>query len=307
MKLSIVIPVYRTEYTLNRCVKSVLEQDYPHLEVILVDDGSPDRCPALCDEWATKDERIRVIHKENGGLSDARNAGISIATGDYITFVDSDDYISKDTYGPLMARLTKQSDIDILEYPIYVHYRSTHQHIVGFQPEVTFRDMETYWLDGQAYQHTYACNKIFRKSLFNHVHFPVGKVFEDAHTLPLLLKEAKTIQTVNQGLYFYCSNNQGITQTADGQALRMLLEPHAEIINQIQRSDKIFQTYYLHILNIQMDVFECTGEAPILPQLKVNPNLFTGVLKIKATLLNMLGINKLCTINKFIHKIWRSR
>lgn len=307
MKLTVVIPVYRTEYTLNRCVKSVLSQDYPLLEVILVDDGSPDVSPVLCDEWAAKDSRIRVVHKENGGLSDARNAGISIASGDYITFVDSDDFISKDTYAPLMARLAGQPSIDILEYPIYVHYGSTRQHIVGCQPEATYHDMETYWLDGLAYQHTYACNKIFRKSLFDHVRFPVGKVFEDALTLPLLLREAKTVQTASQGLYYYCSNSQGITQTADGQALRMLLEPHAAIVTQTQRRDKVFQTYYLHVLNIQMDVCERTGEPPVLIQLKVNPSYFSGILKLKATLLNYLGINKLCTLNKFIHKIWRNR
>lgn len=306
MKLSIVIPVYRTEYTLGKCLKSVLAQDYPDLEVILVDDGSPDRCPALCDEWATKDPRIQVIHKENGGLSDARNAGIAKATSDYITFIDSDDFISNDTYGPLMARLERQPDIDILEYPIYVHYGSIRQHIVDFTSEATYHDMETYWLEGQAYQHTYACNKIFRKSLFDHVRFPVGRVFEDAQTLPLLLKETTTIQTVSKGLYYYCSNSQGITQTADGRALRMLLEPHAQIINQMQRRDQVFQTYYLHVLNIQIDVCELTGLAPILPRIAVDPNHFSGTLKIKASLLNLLGINKLCTINKIIHKIWRN-
>ena len=90
MKLSIIIPVYRVEATLDRCVKSVLKQDINDMEVILVDDGSPDGCPKMCDEWAEKDSRISVIHKENGGLSDARNAGIDVACGDYITFVDSE-------------------------------------------------------------------------------------------------------------------------------------------------------------------------------------------------------------------------
>lgn len=93
VKLSVIIPVYRTERTLERCVKSILEQSYHDLEVILVDDGSPDNCPQLCDEWALKDSRIRVIHKPNGGLSDARNAGIDAATGDCLTFVDADDFL----------------------------------------------------------------------------------------------------------------------------------------------------------------------------------------------------------------------
>ena len=307
MKLSIIIPVYRTEDTLDRCVESVLHQDHPDMEVILVDDGSPDRCPVRCDDWAAKDQRIRVVHKVNGGLSDARNAGIGIATGDYVTFVDSDDYLAEDTYGPLMQRLGQQPDIDILEYPVYVHYGSPRQYLTDFKPETTYHDMETYWLDGRAYQHTYACNKIFRKSLLEEVRFPVGRVFEDTQTLPRLLEKTGTVVTCSLGLYYYCSNSNGITQTADGQALQMLLQPHVEMIGRIRRKDKAFETYYLHVLNIQMDVFELTGSTPILPLLPVKSSHFTGTQKIKAIALNLLGINRICQLNKILHKVWRSR
>ena len=144
MKLSIIIPVYRTEATLDKCVESVVSQDCHDMEVILVDDGSPDRCPALCDGWAAKDPRVRVVHKENGGLSDARNAGIDIATGTYVTFVDSDDYLADNTYRPLMDRLEETGDIDILEYPVYVHYNSIRQHVIDFNQETTWHDMEAY-------------------------------------------------------------------------------------------------------------------------------------------------------------------
>ena len=115
MKLSIVIPVYRVETTLDRCVESVVTQDYDDFEIILVDDGSPDRCPQLCDEWARRDPRISVIHKPNGGLSDARNAGIDVARGDFLTFIDSDDYIAPHTLSQLMP-LTDEADL--IEYPI---------------------------------------------------------------------------------------------------------------------------------------------------------------------------------------------
>ena len=307
MKLSIVIPVYRTEDTLDRCVESVLRQDHPDMEVILVDDGSPDRCPALCDKWATKDQHIRVIHKTNGGLSDARNAGIDMADGGYITFVDSDDYLAEDTYGPLMKRLEQAGDTDILEYPIFVHYGSLKQYLTDFKSEKTYYDMESYWMAGRAYQHTYACNKIFRRSLFDEVRFPIGRVFEDAQTLPLLLQKAHTVQTCNQGLYYYCNNSNGITQTANGQALHMLLQPHVEIIRQIKRQDRDFYTYYLHVLNIQMDVYELTDDPPILPQQHINLDYFNGIQKIKAAALNLLGIKKICKINKTIHKVWRNR
>ena len=94
--ISVIIPVYKVEEYLDECVLSVIRQTYANLEIILVDDGSPDNCPRMCDEWATKDSRIKVIHKENGGLSDARNAGLDAAEGQYIAFIDSDDYIKPD-------------------------------------------------------------------------------------------------------------------------------------------------------------------------------------------------------------------
>ena len=98
MLFSVIVPIYKVEEYLDRCVESLVGQTYSDIEIILVDDGSPDKCPAMCDAWAEKDSRIRVIHKENGGLSDARNAGLDVATGEYISFVDSDDCIEFDSY-----------------------------------------------------------------------------------------------------------------------------------------------------------------------------------------------------------------
>ena len=100
--ISVIVPVYKVEPYLDKCVRSIVDQTYQNLEIILVDDGSPDRCGEICDAWAAKDSRIRVIHKENGGLSDARNAGMAVATGKYMGFVDSDDYIAPDMYRLLL-------------------------------------------------------------------------------------------------------------------------------------------------------------------------------------------------------------
>ena len=306
MKLSIIIPVYRVEATLNRCIESVVTQDGADIELILVDDGSPDQCPRLCDDWAAKDSRIRVIHKINGGLSDARNAGIDIAQGDYITFIDSDDYLAKNTLAPLMRTLMDRPDIDILEYPIIVFFGSPRQQLLTFQGEMVYHNMEDYWYKGQAYLHSYACNKVYRATLFQVVRYPKGILFEDMHTLPLLLKNTRTVMTTCQGLYYYCMNASGITATADGNALRMLLQPHVEIIRKSHRQDRDFQIYYLHVLNIQMDVYELTGDAPILPRRSLKPGYFRGIQKLKAITLNILGINNICKTNKIIHKFWRS-
>lgn len=104
--ISVIIPIYKVEEYLDHCIKSIVEQTYRKLEIILVDDGSPDKCPLKCDEWAERDGRIRVIHKKNGGLSDARNVGMSIAKGSYISFIDSDDWISPDFYEKLYRSIT---------------------------------------------------------------------------------------------------------------------------------------------------------------------------------------------------------
>jgi hypothetical protein len=166
--------------------------------------------------------------------------------------------------------------------------------------------MEDYWYQ-DAYQHSYACNKIYRVTLFREVRFPVGRLFEDAYTLPQLLQHAHTVRTANTGLYYYCSNNEGITATADGNALRMLLEAHVDIISNSHRQQPDFDVYYLHVLNIQMDVYELTGNEPILPQRRVNPTNAKGVLKLKSILLNLLGIKRLCKLNKTLHIIWKNR
>ena len=116
--ISVIIPIYKVERYLNECVSSVVNQTYKNLEIILVDDGSPDGCPQMCDEWAKRDSRIRVIHKENGGLSDARNAGMDIATGEYVAFVDSDDYIAPTMYETLVRGFSFSESVGIVSCQI---------------------------------------------------------------------------------------------------------------------------------------------------------------------------------------------
>ena len=107
--ISVIVPIYNVEQYLDRCVKSIVEQTYTNLEIILVDDGSPDNCGAMCDSWAARDNRIKVIHKENGGLSDTRNAGLGIATGDFISFIDSDDWIESAFYEKLLTAIRESN------------------------------------------------------------------------------------------------------------------------------------------------------------------------------------------------------
>lgn len=297
MKLSVIIPVYRVEQTLDRCVESVAGQTFTDMEMILVDDGSPDRCPAMCDAWARRDPRIRVIHKQNGGLSDARNAALDVARGEFVTFADSDDYLDRQTYASVMAKATGN---DITEFPIFRFYGSPWQREIRFA-DTTYDSPRDYWLRGHAYEHSYACNKIYRRTLFDGVRFPVGKVFEDVLTLPRLMACAQRMATVADGLYYYCHNPQGITATARGTQLAMLLDAH--LVAMRQWCD---DRYYLHVANIQADVCELTGQAPTLPRRRVSP-LAEGLApsqRIKAVLLNTLGLGLTCKLSKTLHR-WK--
>ena len=299
MKLSIIVPVYRSEATLDRCLQSILRQDIADYEVILVDDGSPDGCPQMCDAWAERDAHFRVIHKANGGLSDARNAGIRVAQGEWLTFVDADDEVAPGTYGALLPLMT--GDTDIIEFPIIRRQASGREELLSL-PCRTFTEAREYWLSTKAYTHTYACNKLYRRQLFQSVTFPVGRVFEDAYTQPLLLQQAHAVTTTSQGRYIYHLNPQGITQQAQGPQLAMLLDAHRTTLRRWPNGE-----YYLHVLNIQMDVYELTGQPPVLVSITVNP-LARGLSlkqRVKALLLNILGVRTLCKLNKILHR-WNS-
>ena len=294
MSLSVIIPVYCVENTLNRCVESVIAQSIADMEIILVDDGSPDHCPELCDEWSKKDSRIRVIHKEHGGLSDARNAGIDAATGEWLAFVDSDDELGEAT---LEKVLPMMEHYDIVEFPFYRAYGSEQQHLCTFESKV-YENMEEYWLKGRGYDHTYVWNKIYRKSLFDHVRFPKGKLFEDIHTLPLLLKQAHRIATTDQGLYYYHWNDKGITATADGQALESLLRANLNV----KWMDDL---YYMRVLNIQISVYERLKNEILLPYRPVHIGTkgLRTTEKIKVVLLRVLGVRGVCQLFYTLHKI----
>ncbi len=283
MLLSVIVPVFRVEDTLDKCVSSLLRQGVDDMEIILVDDGSPDRCPAMADQWAVRDPRVKVIHKTNGGLSEARNAGLDTATGSLITFADSDDFLDDGLYAQLLAGI---GSCDILEFSIAGRLQLSDEE---------FTDMSDYWLRCQAYCHTYVWNKIFRRQLFDGVRFPKGRVFEDVYIMPQLLRKAQKIRTTSRGYYHYCYNPNGITATADGRALAQLLDAH------LGSGMPVDDIYYLYLANIQTDVWERTQEPLRLPSRTLDTSRFRGKDKIKAIILNTLSIQRLCKITRLIH------
>ena len=297
MLLSVVIPVYRTELTLQRCVESVLNQDVDDMEVILVDDGSPDNCPQLCDDWAAKDTRIKVIHKTNGGLSDARNAGIDVATGDYITFVDSDDYLATNTYRALLEILAAHPEYDLLEFPSS-KYDLT---------DTVYTQMNEYLLKGEAYRHSYACTKIYRRSLFDSIRFPVGRVFEDIYILPSILEHCHIVATTRRGFYHYIQHAGGITMQADGRQISMLLEGLMTLLSKLKDSPDSMelQQLYLHTLNIQLETYSKQGPIILHPyqgKLALRSQ-YTVACNIKIIIYHLFGITRLCQIYKILNRI----
>ena len=207
--VSIIVPVYNVEKYIYECVDSLLNQTYSDTEIILVDDASPDACPSICDEYALKDTRIKVIHKENGGLSDARNAGLDIATGDYVLFVDSDDYIVSDMVEQLMY-MTEKSGVDIAAcgYSGDVEALS-----VGVSDDYCIASAEKAlkYILVEKRMNTSASTKLFAKSLFEDVRFPVGKIYEDYATIYKTFHRAGKIAYTEAKKYYYRPNPAGIT------------------------------------------------------------------------------------------------
>lgn len=230
--ISVVIPIYKVEPYLERCVKSVLGQTYRNLEVILVDDGSPDRCGAMCDRYQTEDSRVKVIHKENGGLSDARNAGIDIAKGRYITFIDSDDYV-KETYVEYLYGLIKEFGTRMsiaLHEAVYETGRviswDTKERISMKAEDCMERILYHDVLDISAW------GKLYELSLFENVRYPKGKLFEDAGTTYKLIVQCDKIACGFESQYYYMIRSNSIVTGAF----------HMNKLHMIEMTDQMAET-----------------------------------------------------------------
>ncbi len=203
--ISIVIPIYKVEKYLDKCVNSILTQTYSNLEIFLVDDGSPDNCGKMCDDYARKDSRIKVIHKANGGLADARNVAIDAATGEWIICVDSDDFVESDYVESLYNLVKKYNSLIACSRFRYVYEDKVNQHI----EEPYFEAVYDKWialksLFLQQEIHTGAWGKIYHRSLFaSGVRYPYGLIYEDLPTTYLLMLQSEKIAYCNKRTYNY--------------------------------------------------------------------------------------------------------
>lgn len=211
--VSIIVPVYKVEDYLERCIRSIVNQTYKEIEIIIINDGSPDKCPEICDKWAEEDKRIKVIHKKNGGLSDARNAGMQIASGEYIAFVDSDDWISP-FYLEYLIKAIVDSKCDIVECDI-IRTQET-----GFEEQIIENDVRNLnifqteealkELIEDGHLHQYVWNKLYRRAVIQGIMFEKGKTNEDEFWTYQVFGNVKCVGKVAVPLYYYFQRKSSI-------------------------------------------------------------------------------------------------
>lgn len=208
--ISVIVPIYNVEDYLDRCVNSLVNQTYKNLEIILVDDGSPDSCPGICDEWSQRDSRIKVVHKENSGLSDARNAGVKVATGDIISFIDSDDWVEFDMYEKMYQRMCSDKSDIVSCGTKWVYEDGLLLRDVATSNEVleTYDAMKEIIVDGKLKQHVW--NKLYKKDLILDIPFEKGKYHEDVFWSYQVFGRVKKVSLMDESFYNYVQREGSI-------------------------------------------------------------------------------------------------
>lgn len=217
MKISVIVPIYNVEKYLSRCIDSIISQSYNNLQIILVDDGSPDDCGRICDIYAAQDARIQVIHKKNGGLSDARNAGLELANGEWISFVDSDDWIEPDMYSRLLQNAEKYGaqisvggvNDEVIQNGVIKILKSTFDGVEEIECQGPVEAMRRHLLGSWA-----AWDKIYRREIFTGIRFPVGEINEDEPIMLELLSRCTRIVYTNKVYYHYIQRAESITTSS---------------------------------------------------------------------------------------------
>ncbi|MDF2537559.1 MAG: glycosyl transferase family protein [Herbinix sp.] len=261
--VSIIVPIYKAEKYLDHCVPSLINQSYKNLEIILVNDGSTDDSGLLCDNFAKIDSRIRVLHKTNGGVSDARNCGLKMAKGEYIAFVDSDDFIHE-RFIEVLYKMCEENCLPIAQCrPLYLTLQNFHIPKNNMEYEIKIYDN----LD--MLQHLYSkhsattnvvWNKLFRKDLFDNISFPVGRIMEDFSTSYLLIYAAKKIAVTEEPLYYYFRSENSYMRS--GYNLKRLdvlaaYEERLDFFTSINHSELYNKSLYWYRNSLLKNYFMC--------------------------------------------------
>lgn len=241
-RISVVVPVYKVEKYIRECVESILNQTYRNLEIILVDDGSPDKCGQICDEYKKLDSRVKVIHKENGGLSDARNFGLDVVTGEYVSFIDSDDYISPIFYEVLMS-VFQESKVDIVALKggtdfwneMSVPTLNCECKKPSYRKLTSKKALELMLYHKAA---TGAQFKIYRKEMFEGIRFPKGYLYEDVATTYKTFIKADSVAIVDESLYAYRKRRESIIRQEFSERKMICLKIADQVIDDIRNYDE---------------------------------------------------------------------
>ncbi len=268
--ISIVVPIYKVEKYLEHCVKSILNQTITDIEVILVDDGSPDNCGAICDELAKTDSRIKVIHKPNGGLSDARNAGIDIAEGKYIGLVDSDDYIAPTMYEKLLKAIEENKADASMCYACNI-----------YDDDMEYRPCKTGDVDvfeGDAILdalfdkklNNFAWNKLYKRELFDNIRYPFDKIYEDLFTTYKIFGNCKKVALDTSQMYYYRIRRDSIM----GKARKVINTDKFEAFSEITEYTKGMKVHSKAVLYMQNDLMSDVFKVLVADTIDENRSFF---------------------------------
>lgn len=293
--ITAIVPVYGAEQYLPQCIESILEQTYTNLDVILVDDGSPDKCGEICDEYAINDTRIKVIHKENGGVADARNAGLDVATGKYVTFIDCDDWIAPDMIETLYSNLTNYG-ADIACCGHYKAYINRNVPPVKLSTEhMVLKNEQVADMLFASKLNNIIWGKLYIKAIFDTVRFPVGIVFDDVATAFDIYMSAGKIVYIPELLYYW--RKRKISQTRETDVFGKLLlkidayeERHKRIEKKYPQytlmSEAVLCLRYMHLA--EDIIFSKYGNYVDKSKLNIDTLMSSTLLKIKSILKRQL-------------------
>lgn len=297
--ISVIVPIYNVEAYLDRCVRSIVEQTYENLEIILVDDGSPDNCPAMCDAWAERDSRIRVIHKDNGGLSDARNAGMEIANGEFIAFVDSDDWIEPGFLTELHEAMV-QTGADIAECGTAFVDESGNvlrRRGVVLQSEIDKMDaLRRLILEDGIYQTVW--NKLYRREVIEGILFEKGKHHEDDFWIYQIFDRIEKLTVIDKPLYNYLQRSGSIIGA--GYTIKRLdgLEARVQRMEYLQKYEELACLTRQALMTDCMWHYQCAKRYLTGQERKMALN------RIRKTMKNCPAVPLRRLTGKLTHQVW---
>ena len=285
-KISIIVPVYKVENYLDKCVESILNQTEKGFELILVDDGSPDNCPKICDKYLLKDSRVKVVHKENGGLSDARNAGIKEAIGEWLSFIDSDDFIAPDMIENLLSNAENENaDIAICDAVLFKDGENP-----SFTDSTEKKVMDSIGAQGKMINERLfsvnTWNKIYKKSLFDDIVFPKGRLYEDLATTYKLLDKSKKVVYINGKKYAYLQRATSIMGQTGYKMKADKVEIVAEMIDYYKNNGKIDNFFHGIMDYLLNDIYKMASKGNLVSSIEYREKLkelyFSNIDRIKS-------------------------